>query len=122
MGGQLGKGRTAAKLIDRIAEFSSEPEDDFAWLEALGFCGRGEGGAFVEDGRLRVGGALPTNTDGGGLSACHPGMRGMFLMVEAVRQLRKEAVGRQVPDAKVACVNATGGWFSSSGTMLLGTE
>ncbi len=45
-------------------------------LEALGFCGKGEGGAFVEDGRLRVGGALPTNTDGGGLSACHPGMRG----------------------------------------------
>jgi acetyl-CoA acetyltransferase len=90
-------------------------------LEALGFCGKGEGGAFVEDGRLRVGGALPTNTDGGGLSACHPGMRGMFLMVEAVRQLRGESTG-QVPDAKVACVNATGGWFSSSGTMLLGTE
>jgi hypothetical protein len=43
-------------------------------------------------------------------------------MVEAVRQLRKEATGRQVPDAKVACVNATGGWFSSSGTMLLGTD
>jgi acetyl-CoA acetyltransferase len=90
-------------------------------LEALGFCGKGEGGPFVEDGRLRVGGALPTNTDGGGLSACHPGMRGMFLMVEGVRQLRGESTG-QVPDAKVACVNATGGWFSSSGTMLLGTE
>jgi acetyl-CoA acetyltransferase len=67
------------------------------------------------------GGALPTNTDGGGLSACHPGMRGMFLMVEGVRQLRGESTG-QGPDAKVACVNATGGWFSSSGTMLLGTE
>ena len=69
-------------------------------LEALGFCGRGEGGAFVEDGKLRVGGALPTNTDGGGLSACHPGMRGMFLMVEAVKQLRGEAGARQVPDAR----------------------
>ena len=55
-------------------------------LEALGFCGKGEGGPFVEDGKLRVGGALPTNTDGGGLSACHPGMRGMFLMVEAVKR------------------------------------
>src|SRR5215471_14406868 len=54
-------------------------------VEGLGFCKKGEGGGFVEDGKLRVGGALPTNTDGGGLSACHPGMRGMFLMVEAVK-------------------------------------
>ena len=59
-------------------------------LEDLGFCAKGEGGAFVEDGKLRLGGALPTNTDGGGLSACHPGMRGLFLLVEAVRQLRGE--------------------------------
>ncbi len=48
-------------------------------MEALGFCAKGEGGPFVADGKLRLGGALPTNTDGGGLSACHPGMRGMFL-------------------------------------------
>ena len=91
-------------------------------LEALGFCAKGEGGPFVEDGKLRVGGALPTNTDGGGLSACHPGMRGMFLMVEAVRQLRGEAGDRQVPDARIACANGTGGWFSSAATLLLGTE
>ena len=91
-------------------------------LEALGFCGPGEGGPFVEDGKLRVGGALPTNTDGGGLSACHPGMRGMFLMVEAVRQLRGEGGERQVPDARIACVNGTGGWFSSAATLLLGVE
>ena len=91
-------------------------------LEALGFCAKGEGGPFVEDGKLRVGGALPTNTDGGGLSACHPGMRGMFLMVEAVRQLRGEAGDRQVPNANVACVNGTGGWFSSAATLLLGTD
>ena len=90
-------------------------------LEALGFCGRGEGGPFVQDGRLRVGGALPTNTDGGGLSACHPGMRGMFLLVEAARQLRGECGPRQVPGARVACVNGTGGWFSSASTVLLGT-
>jgi acetyl-CoA acetyltransferase len=91
-------------------------------LEALGFCGKGEGGPFVEDGKLRVGGALPTNTDGGGLSCCHPGMRGMFLMVEAVKQLRGEAGRRQVPDPKIACVNGTGGWFSSASTLILGTE
>ncbi len=91
-------------------------------FEALGFCAKGEGGAFVEDGRMRLGGALPTNTDGGGLSSCHPGMRGMFLLVEAAKQLRGEAEGRQVPDAKIACVNGTGGWFSSAGTTLLGVE
>lgn len=91
-------------------------------LEALGFCGRGEGGPFVEEGRLRVGGDLPTNTDGGGLSACHPGMRGMFLLVEAVRQLRNECGDRQVPDPRIACVNGTGGWFSSASTVLLGID
>jgi acetyl-CoA acetyltransferase len=89
-------------------------------LEDLGFCGRGEGGAFVEGGRLELGGSLPTNTDGGGLSACHPGMRGLFLIVEAVRQLRGESGLRQVPDAKLACVSGTGGWFCSNGTMILG--
>jgi acetyl-CoA acetyltransferase len=89
-------------------------------LEDLGFCGKGEGGAFVEGGRLRVGGELPTNTDGGGLSASHPGQRGLFLLVEAVRQLRKEAGERQVPDARIACISGTGGWFCSSATMLLG--
>ena len=91
-----------------------------ASLEALGFCGPGEGGPFVEDGRLRLGGALPTNTDGGGLSHCHPGMRGMFLLVEATRQLRGEAVGRQVEGARLACVNGTGGWFSTASTVILG--
>lgn len=91
-------------------------------LEDLGFCGKGEAGAFVEDGRLRLGGALPTNTDGGGLSACHPGQRGLFLLVEAVRQLRGECGPRQVPGAELACVSGTGGWFCSSGTMILGTR
>ena len=89
-------------------------------LEGLGFCAKGEGGAFVEGGRLRFDGALPTNTDGGGLSACHPGMRGMFLLVEATRQLRGECGPRQVPGAELACVNGTGGWFSSASTLILG--
>ncbi|KJE21795.1 acetyl-CoA acetyltransferase [Frankia torreyi] len=91
-------------------------------LEDLGFCKKGEGGPFVADGRLRLGGALPTNTDGGGLSACHPGQRGLFLIVEAVRQLRGEAEGRQVPDARLACVSGTGGWLCSSGTVILGRD
>ncbi len=91
-------------------------------LEDLGFCGRGEAGSFVQDGRLRVGGALPTNTDGGGLSAMHPGQRGLFLLVEATRQLRHEAGERQVQDAQLACVSGTGGWFCSSGTIILGRD
>jgi acetyl-CoA acetyltransferase len=94
-------------------------------LEDLGFCGKGEGGPFVADGKLRLGGSLPTNPDGGGLSACHPGMRGLFLLVEATRQLRGDyaAAGtpdRQVPDAQLACVSGTGGWFCANGTMILG--
>lgn len=91
-------------------------------MEDLGFCEKGQGGEFVESGALRLGGSLPTNTDGGGLSASHPGQRGLFLIVEAVRQLRGESGPRQVPDAKIACVSGTGGWFCSSGTVLLGSD
>ncbi|WP_433547063.1 thiolase C-terminal domain-containing protein [Streptomyces sp. CA-294286] len=94
-------------------------------LEDLGFCAKGEGGAFVEKGRLLRNGELPVNTDGGGLSACHPGMRGLFLLVEAVRQLRGEAGEGQVRKAggrlpEIASVSGTGGWFCSSATVLLG--
>ncbi|GGX32173.1 thiolase C-terminal domain-containing protein [Streptomyces chryseus] len=96
-------------------------------LEDLGFCAKGEGGAFVEKGRLLRDGALPVNTDGGGLSACHPGMRGLFLLVEAVRQLRGEAGEGQVRRAdgslpELAVASGTGGWFCSSGTVVLGRD
>ena len=106
---------TAQLLVDEMRRGAG-----MITLEDLGFCGKGEGGPFVEDGKLRLGGALPTNTDGGGLSACHPGMRGMFLLVEAVRQRRHEAEGRQVADAELCAVNGTGGWFSATGTVILG--
>lgn len=94
-------------------------------LEDLGFCAKGEGGAYVEKGRLLREGELPVNTDGGGLSACHPGMRGLFLLVEAVRQLRGEAGPGQVTKPgghlpEVALASGTGGWFCSSGTVILG--
>jgi acetyl-CoA acetyltransferase len=91
-------------------------------VEDLGFCAKGEGGPFIASGALRPGGALPTNTDGGGLASCHPGMRGMFLLVEAVRQLRGECGDRQVPDARLSCVHAMGGFFSHSATMILGRQ
>ena len=108
--------------IDVLQVYDSFTITVLLTLEALGFCGKGEGGAFVEGGRLRLDGELPTNTDGGGLSSNHPGMRGLFLIIEAVRQLRGEASGRQVPDAKLAAVNGTGGWFSSTGTLILGVD
>jgi acetyl-CoA C-acetyltransferase len=94
-----------------------------ATLEALGFCALGEGGAFVGGGRIGLGGDLPVNPDGGGLSSNHPGMRGIFLVIEATRQLRGEAGSRQVKDAELACVHGTGGMLGqrhSGVTMLLG--
>jgi acetyl-CoA acetyltransferase len=91
-------------------------------LEDLGFCAKGEGGAFVAGGRLGPGGELPTNTNGGGLSYTHPGMYGMFVLVEAVRQLRGGLADRQVPGAKVAVAHGCGGVLSSTSTVVLGTE
>jgi acetyl-CoA acetyltransferase len=90
-------------------------------LEGLGFCKPGEGGPFVEDGKLAWDGALPANTDGGGLSSNHPGMRGIFLLIEAVRQLRGESTA-QVADAKIAVCNATGGFMSHCSTIVLARD
>jgi acetyl-CoA acetyltransferase len=91
-------------------------------LEDLGFAPKGEGGRFVADGNLRIGGALPTNTDGGGLSCTHPGMRGLFLLCEATRQLRGAAGDSQVAGAEIAVAHGSGGWLSTQGTVVLGTE
>jgi len=82
-------------------------------LENLGFCKPGEGGAFVSGGRLRFDGDFPINTDGGGLSSCHPMMRGMFLVIEATKQLRRECGPRQVKDCNIALVNGIGGALGS---------
>ena len=84
-------------------------------LEDLGFCDKGEGGDFVSGGRLQVGGQLPINTDGGGLSSNHPGMRGIFLLMEATRQLRHDFAGtpRQVPGCEIALCHGTGGALGS---------
>lgn len=88
-------------------------------LEALGFCKPGEGGAFVSGQRTAPGGAFPMNTNGGGLSYCHPGMYGIFLLIEAVRQLRGEAGARQVANVNTALVHGTGGTLSSGATVIL---
>ncbi|CAB3629972.1 thiolase [Achromobacter marplatensis] len=89
-------------------------------LEELGFCKRGEGGAFVADGRLAPGGDFPINTSGGGLSYNHPGQFGMLLLLEAVHQLRKECGERQLPKAELALVHAPGLVFSCNTTLILG--
>lgn len=91
-------------------------------LEDLGFCPKGEGGPFVADGRLGPGGMLPGQTSGGGLAYTHPGMFGMFLLVEAVRQLRGECGPRQVAGAEIALAHGTGGVLSATSTIILGTE
>lgn len=90
-------------------------------LEELGFCKRGEGKDFVKGGRLAPGGAFPINTSGGGLSYGHPGMFGIFLVIEAVRQLRGECGERQLPKATHALCHAPGLVFSANTTMILGT-
>jgi acetyl-CoA acetyltransferase len=92
-------------------------------LEDLGFCPKGEGGRFVEGGRIELGGELPINTHGGLLSHCHPGHPGsMFSITEAVRQLRGSCGPRQVAGAKVALVHGQGGIMSTHCTAIFGSE
>jgi len=88
-------------------------------LEALGFVGRGEAGAFIADGNTEPGGRLPLNTNGGGLSYTHTGMYGMFAITEAVRQVRGEAAA-QVASADISVVLGNGGSFSTAGVLVLG--
>jgi len=108
--------------IDVVEVYDSFTYTALVTLEALGFCKPGEGGAFVSGQRTAPGGDFPLNTNGGGLSYTHPGMYGMFLLIEATRQLRNEGADRQVPNAKLACVNGTGGTLSSTGTLILGAD
>lgn len=92
------------------------------FLEDLGFCPKGEGGRFVSGGAIAPGGRLPVNTNGGGLSCVHPGMYGLFLVVEAVEQLRGEAGARQVRGAQTALIHGNGGVLSTQVSAVLGTE
>jgi len=108
--------------IDVVQIYDSFTITVLLTLEALGFCEVGEGGDFVSNQRTAPGGDFPMNTSGGGLSYAHPGMFGIFLIIEAVRQLRGECGERQVRDAKIALVNGTGGQLSSSATCILGRD
>jgi acetyl-CoA acetyltransferase len=108
--------------IDTIQFYDSFTITVLLLLEDLGFCPKGEGGRFVEGGTLRLGSKLPLNTDGGGLSSCHPGMRGIFLLVEATRQLRGQAGPAQVADCELALACGSGGFLSCIGAVILGRQ
>jgi acetyl-CoA acetyltransferase len=110
------------KDIDVVELYDAFTINTILFLEDLGFCAKGEGGAFVSGGRIAPGGELPVNTNGGGLSYCHPGMYGLFLLIEAVRQLRGECGARQVKDVETAIAHGNGGVLSSQSTVILGTE
>jgi acetyl-CoA acetyltransferase len=110
----------AAKDIDVLALYDAFTINTILFLEDLGFCPKGEGGRFVEGGRIAPGGTLPVNTNGGGLSYCHPGMYGLFILIEAVRQLRNECGERQVAGANTAIVHGNGGVLSAQATNILG--
>lgn len=88
-------------------------------LEDLGFCAKGEGGPFVASGAIAPGGSIPINTDGGGLASNHPGKRGVFVLIEALRQLWGEGPGVQIASPEVSLAHGIGGFFSAAATMLL---
>lgn len=106
--------------IDTIQFYDSFTITVLMMLEDLGFCAKGEGGPFVSEGHLRRGGKLPLNTDGGGLSSCHSGMRGTMLITEAVRQLRGDGGESQVPECELALAAGCGGLLSYIGVTILG--
>jgi acetyl-CoA acetyltransferase len=107
--------------IDVVQLYDAFTINTLLFLEDLGFCPKGEGGHFVSGGNIAPGGSLPVNTNGGGLSCCHPGMYGLFTIVESCMQLRGEAGQRQVANAHLALAHANGGTLSSQATLILGT-
>jgi acetyl-CoA acetyltransferase len=106
--------------INVLALYDAFTINTILFLEDLGFCAKGEGGPFVQGGRIGPKGSLAVNTNGGGLSYCHPGMYGLFLLIEAVRQLRGACGQRQVANAELALVHGNGGVLSAQATTILG--
>ncbi|WP_433414352.1 acetyl-CoA acetyltransferase [Microtetraspora malaysiensis] len=106
--------------VDVVQLYDAFTINTILFLEDLGFCAKGEGGDFVSGGRIAPGGDLPVNTNGGGLSYCHPGMYGIFPLIEATRQIRGEAGDRQQPGVTIALAHGNGGQLSSQVTAVLG--
>lgn len=113
--------RLGAADVDMVSLYDAFTITPILFLEDLGFCPKGEGGRFVSGGAIAPGGKLPVNTSGGGLSYCHPGMYGLLVMIEAIRQIRGECGERQVPDCDVALAHGNGGVLSSQCTVIFGS-
>jgi acetyl-CoA acetyltransferase len=109
------------KDIDVVQLYDAFTILPIMFLEDLGFCKKGEGGPFVANGGIAPGGRLPVNTSGGGLSFVHPGMFGMFAIVEACVQLRGQGGERQVASPQIALAHGNGGYFSHQATNIFGT-
>lgn len=107
--------------MDMVQLYDAFTINTILFLEDLGFCPKGEGGRFVEGGAIAPGGRLAVNTNGGGLSCVHPGMYGLFTLVEAVRQIRGEAGERQLAKADLAICHGNGGVLSSQTSVILGS-
>jgi acetyl-CoA acetyltransferase len=107
--------------IDHVMVYDAFTITTLLFLEDLGFCPKGEGGAFISSGAIAPGGSLPVNTNGGGLSCNHPGMYGLFTIIEAVEQLRGACGARQIQGAEIALAHANGGVLSSQATAILGS-
>lgn len=108
--------------VDLVMVYDAFTINTILFLEDLGFCPKGEGGRFVQDGGIAPGGELAVNTNGGGLSCVHPGMYGMFLIAEGVAQIRREAGARQLARADIALLHGNGGTLSSQVTAFLGSQ
>ena len=107
--------------VDHLMIYDAFAHLPFYGLEDLGYCAPGEAGPFIEARNTAIGGILPMNTNGGGLSYMHSGMYGMYALQESVRQLRGVAPA-QVKDAKVSVCHGVGGMFAASGTIIMGNE
>jgi len=107
--------------VDVVELYDAFTINTILFLEDLGFCPKGEGGRFVSGGAIAPGGSLPVNTNGGGLSCVHPGMYGLFTIVESVAQITGTAGARQIPDVDVAIAHGNGGTLSSQATVILGS-
>jgi acetyl-CoA acetyltransferase len=106
--------------IDMVSLYDAFTITPILFLEDLGFCPKGEGGRFVTNGAIAPGGKLAVNTSGGGLSYCHPGMYGLLVIIEAVRQVRGECDKRQVKDCETSLAHGNGGVLSSQCTVIFG--
>jgi acetyl-CoA acetyltransferase len=112
--------KVKASDIDVVELYDAFTINTILFLEDMGFCPRGEGGRFVSDGAIAPGGTLPVNTNGGGLSCAHPGMYGLFTMVEAAQQIMGVCGDRQVTGAELAIAHGNGGELSSEAVLVLG--